>query len=435
MCPVCNFGKLMETGLTGDWNLECNECNAIILCYEPLPHQIAFHQDSHKYRLYAGGYGSGKTTTSVVEVIRHVLSTPNGMTLMGAATIPQLENTSMKQFFDMMHPSFISNYSKQKNYVDLVNGHRVLFRPLDDQGKARSLNLTCFHIEEASEVGYDYFVQLTTRLRNHATEKHLGILSSNPDLGWIRTEFLLKSSEICNSDVPYYIPEEDRNPDYSTHIAPTKLNIHLPPDFYMSTARSRPKWWIERYLNGSFSYAEGAVYMDFMEHVVEPFKIPKHWEHIGGSDFGIRDKTVLLMGAIDPDDGTVYIYDEYYKGVLTVPQHAKKMVEMVGEVPFGRLRFLVADPSGKKRNINDHKSLFDHYGEYGIWFKEGNNRIEAGVAKVQAYFGLGKLKIFKTCVHTIQEGMNYKYKPQELDQQKNIDEKPIDKDNHAMAVS
>jgi phage terminase large subunit len=49
--------------------------------------------------------------------------------------------------------------------------------------KARSLNLTYWWIEEASEVGYDYFVQLQTRLRNHATEHHRGILSTNPDLG------------------------------------------------------------------------------------------------------------------------------------------------------------------------------------------------------------------------------------------------------------
>lgn len=53
---------------------------------------------------------------------------------MGAATLPQLENTSMKQFFDMIPSTFIAKYHKQKNIVDLINGHRVLFRPLDDEG-------------------------------------------------------------------------------------------------------------------------------------------------------------------------------------------------------------------------------------------------------------------------------------------------------------
>jgi PBSX family phage terminase large subunit len=431
-CQHCNIGHYVEFPDENEWNVQCNECSAILFCYNPLPHQQLFHADGAKYRLYAGGYGSGKTTTSVAEVIRHVLSTPKGTTLMGAATLPQLENTSMKQFFEMMPPGFIDNYAKQKMYVDLINGHRILFRPLDDPGKARSLNLTCFHIEEASEVGYDYFVQLQTRLRNHATTRHIGILSSNPDLGWIRSEFLLKSARIHNAQEPYFVPEEDKNTNYSTHIAPTRLNTYLPPDFYYSTAQGKPAFWVNRYLNGSFSYSEGAVYHDFAEHIIPPFKIPEHWERMGGSDFGIRDHTVLLMGAIDPDTGITYLYDEYYKNNLPVPEHAKKMVEIVSKVPYGKLRFLVADPSGKKQNIQDMRSLFDHYAEYGLWFQAGNNRIDAGLAKTQAYFSLGKLKIFSSCVNTIKEGINYKYKPEELDSKKNPDNKPIDKDNHAM---
>jgi hypothetical protein len=61
------------------------------------------------------------------------------------------------------------------------------------------------------------------------------------------------------------------------------------------------------------------------------------------------------------------------------------------------------------------RSIFDHYAEYGLWFKDGNNRIDAGLAKVNAYFSLGRLKIFSSCAHTIKEGLNYKYKPEELD--------------------
>jgi phage terminase large subunit len=351
---------------------------------------------------------------------------------MGAATLPQLENTSMKQFFEMLPPGFIDNYAKQKMYVDMINGHRVLFRPLDDPGKSRSLNLTCFHIEEASEVGYDYFVQLQTRLRNHATNHHIGILSTNPDLGWVRSEFLLRSGNILNPQEPYFVPEEDKNHEYATHVAPTHLNTYLPPGFYASTAAGKPQFWINRYLNGSFSYSEGAVYQTFGDHIVKPFKIPPHWERMGGADFGIRDETVLLMAAIDPDSGIVYLYDEYYKNNMPVPEHAKRMKEMVEKVPYGKLRFLVGDPAGKRNNINDMRSIFDHYAEYGLWFADGNNRIDAGLAKVNAYFSLGRLKIFSSCTNTIREGLNYKYKPEELDSKKNPDNKPIDKDNHAM---
>jgi PBSX family phage terminase large subunit len=382
--------------------------------------------------LYAGGYGSGKTTTAAAEMLKLILETPKGTSLIGAATYNQLEQTAQKTFLEMLPEEFIASRSVQKNYVELINGHRVLFRSLDDEGKARSLNLSFWWIEEASEVGYDYFVQLQTRLRNHTTQNHRGILSSNPDLGWIRTDFLLRSANIYNAQEPYFVPEEDKNNEYATHVAPTHLNTYLPPGFYASTAAGKPQFWINRYLNGSFSYSEGAVYQTFGDHIVKPFKIPPHWERMGGADFGIRDETVLLMAAIDPDSGIVYLYDEYYKNNMPVPEHAKRMKEMVEKVPYGKLRFLVGDPAGKRNNINDMRSIFDHYAEYGLWFKDGNNRIDAGLAKVNAYFSLDRLKVFSSCVNTIREGLNYKYKPEELDSKKNPDNKPIDKDNHAM---
>jgi PBSX family phage terminase large subunit len=397
-----------------------------------MPHQAQFHADQHKFKAFFGGYGSAKTSTCAAELIKLTLNTPNGTSLVGAATLPQLEQTAKKDLMSMLHPSLIANYSIQKNYIDLINGHRILFRPLDSEGKARSLNLCYIWIEEASEVGFDYIVQLQTRMRNHATQKHQMILSSNPDLGHVRTEFLLKADKIYGAEKNYFVPDEDKNPNISVHIASTRLNTYLPPDYYATTSHGKPHWWIERYLNASFDYAEGAVYTDFGDHIVKPFKIPQSWERLGGGDFGIRDHTVLLMAAIDPESGIVYIYDEYYKNSLPVPVHAKAMMEMVQQVPYGKLRTLVADPSGKRNNITDMKSLFDHYAEYGLWFNPGNNRIDPGIAKVQAYFSLGRLKIFSSCANTIKEGLNYKYKPEELDAKKNPDNKPIDKDNHAM---
>lgn len=431
-CQHCGIGHYIIDSSCGDWWARCNECSALLFCYDPMPHQYQFHEDPHKIRAFFGGFGSAKTSTCAAEFIRLALDTPNGTGLIGAASLPQLEQTAKKDFMSMLHPSFIENYSIQKNYIDLANGYRVLFRPLDDEGKARSLNLCHVWVEEASEVNFDYIVQLQTRLRNHATNRHKMILSSNPDLGHVRTEILLKADKIFGAERQYYVPDEDRNQDIAVHIASTRLNKYLPPDYYYSTARGKPKWWVERYLNASFDYAEGAVYQDFGDHIVEPFAIPQHWERMGGADFGIRDATVLLMAAIDPKTGIAYIYDEHYKSNMSLPENAKVMKSMIEKVPYGKLRFLVGDPAGKRRSMNDLRSIFDHYAEYGIWFKEGNNRIDAGIVKVQAYFSLKRLKVFSSCANTIKEGLNYKYKPEELDSRKNPDNKPIDKDNHAM---
>lgn len=435
LCQNCHTGHLIEPPNGQQSYLKCDACNAILLLYKPMPHQVEYHKDQTKFKGFFGGYGSGKTVSTCQDVIHHILTTPNGLTLIGAQTFPQLEQTAMKEFFDWFPQDLIFHYSKQKNYVDVVNGHRVLFRTLDDETKARSLNLTCFWIEEANTVAYEYFTQLQTRLRNTSTKKHRGFLSSNPDLNWIKTDFLLKSETInqhgYNDDNVIYL-QDVKNPAISSHIVPTHLNKYLPENYERDLKATKPDWWIRRFLYGSFENREGLVYPAALDFIVEPFEIPNHWERIGGADFGILDPTVLVLGAIDPDEGILYLYDEHYQADKPVPHHAQIMNAMLDPIPNGALRAVMADPSGRNRNKHDGRTLFQHYAEYGIYFQPAGNSIDSGIAKVLAYFSLERIRIFNNLFNTIKEFTLYKFKPKELGDDKNADEKPEDKWNHAM---
>lgn len=437
-CPECGLGKF-EQPLSGQTSyVICGECESIQLLYFPQSYQDDYHKDSHWIKGFFGGFGSGKSRTNVEEVTLHICNTPNGMSLMGAATFPQLEQTAMKDFFEYFPDDLIETYHKQKNVVVCKNGHVVLFRPLDDEGKIRSLNLTLFFIEEASEVKYDIFVQLQTRLRNTATSHHQGLLGSNPDLGWIRSDFLMVSDKIHNAATEYLQEKEEINPDFSSHIAPTRLNRYLKPTpdkWAEKQARGKPEWWRKRFLEGSFEHTEGQVYPKFASAIVdwkEHQPIPKHWMRLFGVDFGLRDPTAALVAAIDPRLGDVHIYREHLQSEWSVRQHAVKFDEMLEDVPQGRILRMVADPAGKKRNEKDMKSYFDWYAEYNYFFDPGINKLEDGIMKVFTYFEMGRLKIHSNCVETIKEGINYKYPEKKLDDKKNAGDKPIDKDNHLM---
>ena len=437
VCPECGYGLMRDSEQRDDDGtpiyMSCSECDTHQLLYIPMPHQDEFHSDSHKYRMFAGGYGSGKTRTGAEEVKDHILNTPNGMTLIGAETKPQLDQTAKDMFFKIFPDFMISEYHKQKEMVLCKNGHVVIFRPLDDEGKLRSLNLTGFWIEEASEVKYDIFVQLQTRLRNKATKHHVGILTSNPDMGWIKQEFLLKSDKIHNAQSRYIQDPEEVNSTFATHIAPTYLNHYLPPDYVETTGKGKPEWWVKRYLQGSFDHSEGSVYPKFIDLIVPSFPVPDQWERMTGTDFGLRDPTVALAAAIDPRLGEVHIYTEHYRAEKSIKWHAEQMHEKIYKrIPTGRLRKVIGDPKGKARNEKDMRSTFDHYAEYGIYFTPGINKIEDGIQKVYSYMESGKLKIHDCCVKTIWEGTRYKYPKQDLVSDKNASEKPVDKDNHAM---
>ena len=435
LCEACHLGTYQEPENGQDWHVKCGECGAVRMVYEPMPHQQAFHEDPHKYRLFAGGFGSAKTTTACMEAIDHIMNTPGGAFLIGAESLPQLEQTAQKEFFEIFPEEFIVYRSKQKNYIDTINGHRVIFRPLDDEQKARSLTLSGFWVEEANGVDFSYFTQLQTRLRSPATKNHIGILSSNPDMNHIKTEFLLKADEIHNAQDKIPQNEDEINTDISVHIAPTHLNTHLPETFYEDTARGKPDWWIRRYLNGSFENKEGLVYPMYEEHIVPDFEIPAHWKRRIGADFGLNNPTGVAFAATDPETGITFVYDEHKESHKPVSYHANKILERLNEMPYGIIETIVGDAAGQQKTAGDLSSVFDHYAEYGVYFQPSTKKLEDSIMKMYSYFDSGKLKIFESCTETIQELSGYHYPERKLDKEtKNEDtyEKPIAKNDHLL---
>ena len=140
-CTLCGVGTLKENDNFSDWWAKCDECRNLVFCYQPMPHQLRFHQDPAKYKMYGGGFGSAKTSTCGAEFITLAVSTPRGRGLVGAHTYPQLEQTAKKQILDMLPSELIADYNKQANIITLTNGYEIMFKSFDDEQKLRSLNL------------------------------------------------------------------------------------------------------------------------------------------------------------------------------------------------------------------------------------------------------------------------------------------------------
>jgi phage terminase large subunit len=445
-CQLCTSGEVIREN--GKNYSVCTICNATEILYFPQPHQAEFHKDPHIFKAIFGAYGSGKTTTAVMSIVEHVLHVPYGRTAMLAPTMQLLKETSYKELLKYLPHNHIKEERRTKGEEKIIlkNGHEILLLPSNEAEKIRSLNLTAFYLEEASNSKYDIYVELSARLRNEAAVEYivdekgkrrvkksrlLGILCSNPDSGWIRTEILYKSDKVYS---PIKYPKDPQyNPYLSTHLHSSFQNKYLDPDFQVRIGRGKPDWWVKRYIYGSFEYAEGLVYPMFAENIVDPFTIPPNWKRMFGVDFGLRDPTVMLAIAIDPDRGIVYVYDEHYEAEKPVNHHAEKMMAMLKKVPPGMINGqIVADPAGKARRGTNGQSYFGHYAEYGLWFREAVNNIESGIMKIFTYFSMSKLKIMSNCIYTIKEGREYKYQDGKIDLQKNRGENPMDFNNHAM---
>ena len=466
-CPRCGSGwqetKAMNGGPSEFW-LECTNpsCNTYLNTYTPQAHQAAFHKDPHRFTGNFGGYGSGKTLTSREEIFKHIFLTPSGNTLIGANVASQYEQTIKREMEADLPAAFIRATNTQKQYFDLINNHRVMFRPYDDPNKLRSYNLTSFLIVEASEVKKESFTQLKTRLRNTACTTQLrdengvplftrasngvkipvishnwakGIIESNPSSGWIREDVLLVSSDIQKHGEivdEYNVTDQVADPAISTHVTSTSANEFLPPQFIENNIKNKPIWWVNRYIYGSFLYAEGLVYPGSHKCVVSTFVVPVEWKRIVAFDYGLTDDAVFLFGAVDEKNSLLYIYKEERVNNRNIEELAALFKTASADIPIGgMITSPIIDPkSGPKRDY-DKKTLSDHFLDFGIAFKPGAINVDARIFRLNTYIESDKLRIMDNCPALIKEMENYKFKADETEVS-GFTGKPEDKNNHGI---
>lgn len=446
-CPICGgLVKVHDSVFYG----RCDTCLATIIDYKPASHQIDFHRSTARYRLNIGGYGSGKTTMGAAEVANHALEVTNGKTVIVAQTLSQVKEAVLPELDKFLPPWFIEKktITPLPKYI-LTNGHEIVVFTSDNEEKLRSLNLTAFWIIEASGVDYKIFTQLQTRLRNHAAivkdaqgneiaHRFMGIVESNPEDGWIRDEFLLRSSVIRASkhvDITSYEKLKAKKPEkaYHSFLSATPDNPYLHKDFVSDISAGKNERWIRKYIYCYLEVKEGAVYPDFMNCIVDPFPMDnpqstKNWLRICGFDKGWSDATCLAVGAIDTINGVCYIYDEYYEVQKPITQHATKIKEKIMGLPM--YKPIQADPSVRNANDRDGVSYRDYFlNVSGINLEPANNSLADGIERVRDFMYTGKLKFFTSCVNIKEEAGKYTYK-------KNRDgtgtDDPIDRYNHLM---
>jgi phage terminase large subunit len=446
-CPLCSQGSIeVEHDV---YYGKCSNCRATLIDYVPLPHQEAFHLSKAQYRANIGGYGSGKTTAACYETARQALEIPNGRGLITAPVLTQVREAVLPELRKFIPPWFIEKYTDKPNpYYRLNNGHELLVFASNDQQKLRSLNLTEFYIEEASGVDYEIFDQLMTRLRNKAAivrdaegneldYKFMGIISSNPEDGWIRDNFLLVSSDIVGSksiDTDVYRVLQDKakiSPHFHTFLSSTRDNHYLPNEYIARMGAGKSAAWVAKYIDCYLGLKEGLVYPEFKDHLVEPFAIPNDWKMftLASFDPGYNDPTAFLKASVDPVNNVVYVYYEYKEAEKPIGYHMEQITKALEG--YNLLYPIQADPSIKQRNNRDGVS----YGEYirrlyDVRMEPANNDILFGIEKVRDYMYAGKLKFFNDLTKTIEEFSSYGY----VSRAKGINsgDTPVDRNNHIM---
>ena len=450
-CPFCGD---VVTMASNTFFGRCPACEATVIDYAPKPHQMDFHKSKAKYRLNVGGFGSGKTTMCCAELAKHAMSVANGRSLITAPILKQVKDAVLPELNKFIPPWMIEKFTNAPSprYI-LTNGHEILIYASNDEQNLRSLNLTSFYIEEASNVNYDVFVQLTTRLRNTSAlildengkeigDRFMGLVSSNPDDAWIRDRMLLISDKIFTSksiDRATYDMLKVKHPvaSYHSFLSSTRDNDSLPHTFIQDVCAGKSLAWIRKYIDCYLDIKEGAVYPNFFKAVVQPFPIPKTWKRIFGFDKGYRDQTAMTCGAINPVTGVIYVYDEYYVAEKPMSYHAQELKKYFKDVSL--YLPIQADPTVCSRNERDGQTYQGYFyaisggsSGKGIWLEPANNSIITGIDKVRDYIYTDKLKFFTTCDSIKGEARDYVYPDKSTARTSKQANTPLDRKNHLM---
>ncbi|AEX84770.1 terminase [Marinitoga sp. 1135] len=372
-------------------------------------------KNTYGTQIYFGGASSGKsyfilgqrtildvlTSNRNFLIVRNVARTNRHSTF--NEVLKGIANFNLTDYFKI---------NKSEMTITAFNGNQILFAGLDDVEKLKSITpakgvITDIIIEEATEIRYDAFKQLTKRLRGKSDVKKRITLMFNPiyQTHWIYKEFFQgwvdDKEEFINKGRDLYILKTTyRNNKFLTADDIERIESETDP------------YYRDVYIEGNWGILGNVIFRNWKVEDTSKYNFDRY---INGLDFGFaNDPAAFVRMSFDRKRNRLFILDEIYATGLDNEELAKLIKEKIGSE-------LVTCDSAEPKSIQELRK----YGVNARGAKKGKGSLETG------YKFLQKLEIIidPKCQNTINEFTVHKWK-----ENKNGEALPIpeDKDNHAI---
>lgn len=367
---------------------------------------------THRFNIYYGGAGSGKSHFVVQKMLYKYLKYPNRKCLV----IRKVGNTLRDSIFAL----FKTVLSDWKLYdrcevretlltIDLPNGSQFIFKGLDDSEKVKSIaNIDDIIVEECTEISLDEFSQLNLRLRSKNPYNQIHCMF-NPvsKSNWVYSQWFEKGYNQDNTIVLH-----------TTY----KDNKFLPQDYINSLLEMEKTNYpyFKIYALGEFATLDKLIYTNWIEQDFDYRELIRTLDFTAyfGLDFGyVNDPSAFIALLADKVNKKLYIFDEFYKKGLLNDEIAQEIKNK------GFSKEIITADSAEQKSIEEIR-------RYGINrirpARKGKDSIINGIQFIQQY----KLIVHPSCVNFMEELKNYTWQ-----KNKSTGEyinKPIDKYNHLL---
>ena len=369
-------------------------------------------QNKTPIQIVYGGSSSGKSYAIAQRVVLDTLKGRN--TLVIRKTSNSLKSSCFNEIIGKIYNFNLIQYFKISigdfTITCLLNNKQIIFKGLDDPEKIKSIKpisgvLTDIWIEEATQVSYDDYQLLKTRLRGETKFKKRITMSFNPIIKthWIYKHFF----EGFWQDDKQYVEDGTKSILKTTY----KDNTFLTKDDIERLESEQDPYYRNVYLLGNWGVLTGAVFNNF---VVEDFDPDSFNTYRFGLDWGFADDPFACVKlALDLPRRKIYICEEIYEKHLTNDQAIPKVKALVGSN-------VVWCDSAEPKSITE----FKYKGINAREAKKGAGSVEQGVNFLKRF----QIIIHPRCPNALAEFNSYRYK----EDRKTGEVLPeiVDKDNH-----
>lgn len=376
---------------------------------------IPYLHADEKTQIFYGGSSSGKSFFLAQRVIIDVINGRNYL------IVRNVGSTIRHSVFNQLRKTIISMGLKELFHIsgNLIitykpTGKQILFSGLDDVEKLKSITpqvgvLTDIWIEEATEVAYPAYKQLTKRLRgitdSEVQMKKRITFSFNPVMKthWIYNEFF--NDWVDNKTV---LRKEELLIVKTTY----KDNNFLTEDDIYSLENEKDVYFREVYTYGNWGVLSKVIFKNWEVRDLSE-DIPRFDRIYNGLDFGFsQDPNALIRVHVDQKKKEIYVFDELYRCEMLDDELAEEVKKRIGT------QYIVCD-SAEPKSIAD----LNRRGVKALPAVKGPDSITFGIRFLQGY----KIIIDVRCQNFKNEIQSYHWAEDKFG---NALRKPVDEMNH-----
>ena len=282
---------------------------------------------NYKTYLAIGSYGSGKSHETAIKIIIKLLEEKRRCAVIREVYETHLDSTYqlLQEVAEVIDPDgkFIT-FKKSPLSVEFHNGSKIIFKGLDKVEKMKGLQgVSIVWLEEASEIKYAGYKELTLRLRTKKQTLHI-LLTTNPVSkdNWVYQHFFEneeKKKKFIDEN-EFYEKRILKIDDLFVHHSTVDDNPFVPETYVKELDKMKehdPDLWRvarkghfgvlgERVFNNVYKQPHDEV-MNAVNRIRSPL-------YKNGLDFGfVTSYNAYVKCAIDHDEKILYIYKEHYK--------------------------------------------------------------------------------------------------------------------------